>query len=511
MGTAARAIAFAILLPTAAQAVEENPPPGDYRKPVVIRFEQEINDISEQYLYRKLDAAEAYGADLVIVKIDSPGGELDATMCMAKRLRSTRAHTVAYIPDYAYSGGAVLALACDDIIMAPNAHIGDIGVIFVNWNLGAFQYAPEKIVSPFIEEVRTLAKKRGQQHGKAAGPAGEQYKWPPGLADAMIDKDVVLWKVKNKDTGKTTYMTEKEIESEEKPDQWEKIKQVFQSREGKFLTVNGETAVELQLAGAVVPGDEKLYEHYQLRERPIVYDWSWVDTTVRIMNSWWVTALLFIIGLIALYIEFSMPGIGVGGLTAILCFALFFWSHALGGTAGWLEIVLFAAGLMFLAVELFVIPGFGVAGVTGVLLLLVSIVMACQDFIIPENPQQWTQLTQNLLVVAVSGVICAFAVVYLSSRMGALPLFNRLILKPPGTGEQRESGGVAAGADDSPGDVEIRVGDQGIAQSALRPAGKARFGKQYADVVTDGDFINKNSRVEIMEIVGNRIVVREIG
>ena len=107
---------------------------------------------------------------------------------------------------------------------------------------------------------------------------------------------------------------------------------------------------------------------------------SGVDTAVTLLNLPLVTGLLFVIGLVALYIEFMHRAWGLGGLIAGLCFALFFWSRFLGGTAGWLEVILFVAGVAFLAMEVFVIPGFGIAGLTGLLLVFTSILMASQHF-----------------------------------------------------------------------------------------------------------------------------------
>ena len=103
----------------------------------------------------------------------------------------------------------------------------------------------------------------------------------------------------------------------------------------------------------------------------------------------WVTGLLFVVGLVALYVEVSTPGLGLGGLVSLLCFALFFWSRFLGGTAEVLEIVLFLTGVAFLAVEIFVLPGFGVAGITGLLLMLAGVLMASQTFLIPETKREW--------------------------------------------------------------------------------------------------------------------------
>ena len=472
-----------------------------YESGVLIHFDGMINKKLEWYVNLKLDEAEQAGADLVIVEIDSPGGYVDSSLQIATRLRDISwARTVAYIPREALSGAAIVALGCDEIIIAPgpSAVIGDAGAIEALEVGGQWQYVSEKARTDLARKVRDLAEAKGR---------------PPALAEAMVDMDLVVWQVKNTETGESTYMADHEIESDPRPERWQKGPRVREAREGKFLEVNGDRAVELGLANANAVDRDELIDGYRLPEPPRVCKLAGVDTAVYILNSPWITGLLFVIGMIALYVELSAPGIGVGGLTAVLCFAIFFWSRVLGMTAGWLEIILFVAGLMFLAVELFVLPGFGVAGLGGILLLLISVVLASQNFVIPETSHQMGQLTSTLLTVAGSGLICTFAMVYLSSRMGTLPVFNRLVLKPPQPGE-RAAGGAdevsGAAAAESGDGGQLAAGQRGIAQSALRPAGKVRFGKRYADVVTDAEFINKNAHVEIVEIIGNRIVVREV-
>jgi len=470
-----------------------------YESGVLIHFDGMINKKLEWYVNLKLDDAEEAGADLVIIEIDSPGGYVDSSLQIATRLRDISwARTVAYVPREALSGAAIVALGCDEIVIGPSAVIGDAGAIEALEVGGQWHYVSEKARTDLARKVRDLAEAKGR---------------PPALAEAMVDMDLVVWQVKNTETGETTYMADHEIESDPRPDRWEKGPRVGEAREGKFLEANGRRAVELGLANANAVDRGELIERYRLPGPPRVCKLAGIDTVVYILNSPWITGLLFVIGMIALYVELSAPGIGVGGLTAVLCFAIFFWSRVLGMTAGWLEIILFVAGLMFLAVELFVLPGFGVAGLGGILLLLISIVLASQNFVIPETSLQMGQLIRTLLTVAVSGLICTFAMVYLSSRMGTLPVFNRLVLKPPQPGEGAGGGAdeVPGAGDDESGDGgQLAAGRRGIAQSALRPAGKVRFGKRYADVVTDAEFINKNAQVEIVEIIGNRIVVREV-
>jgi len=321
----------------------------------------------------------------------------------------------------------------------------------------------------------------------------------------MVDKDLEVFRVKDRQTNAVTFMAEKDIRSEPNPDRWEKLNPVQETLGGNFLEVNGARAVELGLAEGNASSRDEMLRRYRLKDEPLVFEYSGVDTAVYVLNSPWITGLLFVVGLVALYVELSAPGIGIGGLTAGLCFAVFFWSRFLGGTADVLDIILFVAGVSFLLVELFVLPGFGVAGLTGMLLLLSSLILASQTFVIPHTQEEWRQLTGTLLVILVAGVIFAVAAYMLSKHFGALPMLNRLVLDPPELGVGKSA--VSAG----PGDQSpVQLGSRGTAVSALRPAGKARFGKQFVDVVTEGAFITKGSRVEVLEIHGNRVVVGQL-
>ena len=472
--------------------------PQDYSHPVLIRFEGPITPMLQQYFYRKLDAAEQDKSDLVIVEIDSPGGFLEESLEIANRLSDTTwAHTLAYIPREALSGAAIVALGCDEIVMAKTAKLGDAGPIFLGDD-ALFRHAPEKLRSDLVVEIRMLAEGSGR---------------PPALAAAMVDMDLVVYRVKNTDTGEETFMSEAELDSLEDSEVWEKGKPVHESREGYFLEVTGDRAVELRLAEANVANRQELKERYGIQGELTVLESSSVDVAVYILNHPFVTGLLFVIGLVALYIEFSMPGVGMGILTAGLCFALFFWSRFLGGTADWLELVLFVSGLAFLAVELFVLPGFGVAGLSGLLLLFCSLVLAGQTFVIPHTGRQLDTLTGTLFVLTVSGGTFLVLAVILSRSFGSLPFLSRLTLTPPDPEQiqpqqphpQQDQGASAGPAHRA----LVAPGDLGIADSALRPAGKARFGNRFVDVITDGEFITKGSRVRVVQTSGSRVLVSE--
>ena len=214
-------------------AAEAEPPAPKYQRAVLIRFEGTITPLLEQFLYRKLDDAKQDGADLVIVEIDSPGGLVESSFNIAHRLRDLDwAATVAYVPREALSGAAIVALGCEQIIMDPDAVLGDAGPIVLGEDF-LFRHAPEKVRSDLARKIRDLAEGRNR---------------PPALAEAMVDMNLVVYEVTDRQTGAKKFMSEHEIKSSPNPDQWEKGPPVLESREGSFLEVNGRRAVELTLA-----------------------------------------------------------------------------------------------------------------------------------------------------------------------------------------------------------------------------------------------------------------------
>ncbi|MEM8677933.1 MAG: NfeD family protein [Planctomycetota bacterium] len=466
----------------------EEPAQRKFRLAALIEFTGDINPLREAYFNRKLDKAMQDDVDLVIVEIDSPGGYVDSSLRLAETLANLQVHTVAYVPRQALSGAAIMSLGCDEIVMGPTARIGDAGPIFLGED-ALFRHAPEKIRSDLVRQVRDLAERSGR---------------PPALAEAMVDMDLVVYRVQNTETGETDFMSDPELESLEDPNLWEKGRPIQESREGLFLEVNGRTAVDLKLANGLADSREQLRKRYGLGEDDvIVMETDWVDGLVMILNMPIVTGLLFVVGLIALYIEFSAPGIGLGGLIAGLCFSLFFWSRFLGGTSDWLEVILFLAGLVFLIVEIYVIPGFGVAGFTGMLMLVASVVMASQDFVIPHSGLEMRSLTTNIIVTGVSAIVFLIAAVSLTKHLGMIPLLSQLTLAQVEPMAKEVS-------EEAPRLNGVGIGDVGHADSALRPAGRVMFDHRPVDVVTDGSFVEAGRQVRVIEISGNRIVVREI-
>ena len=486
---AAAALPLALLAAAARETPKAQPARG-----VLIRFEGVVSPGNEQYLRRKLEAAREMGANVVIIEIESGGGRLDSSYKIAEMLRDVDwARTVAYVPHMALSGAAIVALGCDEIVMGPHASLGDAGAIYQGQD-SLFRYVPEKLISPYAQWMRDLAASKGR---------------PPALAEAMVDKKLVVYRVENVKTHKPAYMSQRELNSQ--PDEWKKLGVVPQSGDGRFFTAVGKDAVDLGLAQATASTRDELKARCSIEGELPTLEPVVLDTTVQILNSPWITGLLLVVGLIGLYIEFTSPGVGFGGLLAAVCFTAFFWSHFLGGTANWLAATLFLLGIAFLAVELFILPGFAVAGLLGAVLVLSGLLMAMQGFFIPHTPQELTTLAQSMLVVFFAGAAFVVAAVTISKRMGSLPVFSRLMLPPPepaGAAARGEVGRAAApqAAED---DSLPAIGWVGVAESDLRPGGKARFGNRRLDVFTDGEFLPKGSRIVVVRTSGNRLMVSE--
>jgi membrane-bound serine protease (ClpP class) len=455
-----------------------------YKHGVIIDFNGEIGPGLEQYVLRKLEAAKEAGADLVVIEMDSPGGRLKESLELAWRFAQTDwAHTVAYVPHHAFSGAAVASLGCDEIIMGPNARWGDAGAIYRDEQ--AFQFVPQKLLSGFADELRGLAQAKHR---------------PPALAEAIADKSMKVYHVRNTKDGQETYISDREFNAH--PDEWKKLGEVAQSGGDRFLTLTGTEAKECDLASALVNDREELAARYGLKQFDVMTA-TWIDLTVALLTWWPMTGLLIIVGLTGLYIEFMSPGHGIGGLIGAACFLLLFWSHFLGGTAGWLSGLLFLLGVACIAVEIFLLPGTVVPGLLGSVLVLVSIVMVCQGFLIPENESELRTLAGTMAMIVVSGGIFVAAAVVITRRMDTLPMLNRLMLAPPDA-EPTEAKGAA------PGDEPLAVGDQGVAHTPLRPGGKGRFGQRTIDVLAGGDFLDRGTPIRVTRVSGNQVVVEAI-
>jgi membrane-bound serine protease (ClpP class) len=274
--------------------------------------------------------------------------------------------------------------------------------------------------------------------------------------------------------------------------------------------MNGDDAASLGL-GQVVSNEEELKSLYGLRGKLIRVDGpGWVDSLVTVLTDPYVSWLLLFVGLFMLVIELKLPGIGLPAIASALAFLLFFWSHYLSGTADQLEIILFLVGMVCLALELFVFPGFGVFGMSGILLMLCSIVMASHTFAWPTQDYEYREMGYTLLQLMAALVAVAGGAVAVARYLPSIPLLNRLVLKPePWTGVEQEDP-ITKPPLEGYESLAFLIGETGRTTSPLRPTGKARFGNLLLDVTADSFYVEPDSLVEVVDVQGTKVIVKKM-
>jgi membrane-bound serine protease (ClpP class) len=393
-------------------------------------------------------------AGLIVLDINTLGGRVDAAIQIRDALLTSKAKTVAFVHPRAISAGALISLACDFIVVTPGATIGAATPI----QLGADGAEPveEKMVSYFRTEMRTTAEAKGRR--------GD-------IAEAMVDASVF-------------------IEGLDPAD--------------KLLTLDTEAALQTGVADFRA-GDLRAVLQALGLDSARVQDVpeNWAEKLVRFLTDPVVSGLLMSLGSLGLLIELYSPGLGLPGAIGVLALSLFFGGHLIVNLAGLEELILLGVGLALLALEVFVIPGFGVAGIVGILCIVSSLVLTTIG--LPLNvllqTGAWVEpLTRVAIAMSVTVVGLIIAARYLpgSRAMSGLILSSTLASNVQASGPES-----FVSADES-----RFAGQVGITESDLRPVGVARFGEQRVDVVSEGGYVPAGSRVRVLEVEGARIVVR---
>lgn len=424
----------------------------------------------------RIEEALAEGRNFVCLRIDSPGGEPEQSLVLASYLAgldASRVRTVAWIPREARGDSALVATACDELVMGGDAVLGGEGAAAID------ERWAEAIAVAWREGV---AKKRDRS-------------W--SLPVALVAPGIVVRQATRPGSGRVGYFCDEELARLDDRDAWQPGAQVGVGP----LKLNGKAAESLGLAAHVVDGFDGVARAYGLEGDVALAAPGWADTLLDALASPGIAWLLLLIGGAGLYIELHTPGVGLGGFVAMVAFIIYFWSSHLHGTSGWLEVMLFLAGLFCLAAEIFVLPGFGVLGLGGGLLMVASLVLASQSFVLPSNAYQFRQLQWSLL--GILGAALGVAVVAVMARRW-LPesrLFRHVLLQPPGED--------AADVVDDP--LEALLGRTGETTSRLAPAGKARIDGGIHEVTSDGQLIEPGMAVEVVALRGGRLLVRAVG
>jgi membrane-bound ClpP family serine protease len=216
----------------------------------------------------------------------------------------------------------------------------------------------------------------------------------------------------------------------------------------------------------------------------------------------WLSMLLFVVGIIALSAELSTPGVGIAGIISAICFLLFFWIHLFQGTVEWLEILLILAGIVCLAAELFVLPGFGVFGVTGLILLAIGLLLAGQTFVFPTNDYQWHRTAQGIGQLGLIVMSLFVAAIVFRKQLANLPMVRWFALQPPKTDQDLVE------MEHAMEELRSFIGWHGTTISRCNPSGKASIGDRVFSVVSHGAWIDEDSEVEVVGLQENTLIVK---
>jgi membrane-bound serine protease (ClpP class) len=299
------------------------------------------------------------------------------------------------------------------------------------------------------------------------------------------------------------------------PNTYDLVNKKIVCPEGELLTLTANKAKEYGIAGAIVNDLEEALEYLEQQDGVRIsknvsrMETYWSEEMVRFLNSPAVSSLLVLGILLGIYMEFQAPGLGFPALLAVTCLVILVGSKYLMGLANWIEIAVVIVGIILLLVEIFVIPGFGVAGLSGILciiggLLAMWIKNAPDEFPWPKGEVAWEIFINGLMSISLGFILFVVTASLIAFNIERLPFLKRFVLKA--------ATGKRSGKDISPKSTaspieRLKLDQIGIALGPLRPAGKVKFDNEVADVVSDGEFIEKGQAVKIVDIHGNRIVV----
>ena len=493
-----------------APIVRTNTPPAlpaEGPRAFVIPIHTEIAETAYKAIRRKVGYCRSEGAELVIFDMDTPGGRVDWMKRIAETILNDLAdvYTVAYVNPEAISAGAIIAMACDEVIMSPTGSIGD--AMPVRSGPQGYVAIPEKERGKIESYLRAYVRLIAKRHG-----------YNVAMSEAMVTSTIELWVIRNRRTRELSLVDAAEWRGKvagapgqarpgDATGEWDYLR-TFDGPD-KPLTLDPPQAVFAGLSKHILGSLGELAEHYGVAEPPAVLEDTWSEELAGFLTSMTVTSVLLMAGIFLIYTEINTPGFGVAGGLAIVCFAIVFGSRYLIGLANWWEIALFVVGLVLIAVEVFVTPGFGVLGIGGILCCIVSLLAmaipnAPDKLPIPQVEMDWDLLASGAMALCLGFIGGLIACALVAKYLPKIPIAGRIVLAAA------ESTDEAPVGPSSPM-RHIAVGDVGAVEAVCRPVGKVRFGDDLFDAMAEGGAIEAGAKVRVLRKEGNRLVVEETG
>lgn len=384
-----------------------------------------------QYVTRGLNLAKQDDA-AVLLEVNTFGGRVDAATEIRDLILRMETPVITFVRERAISAGALISIAAPHIAMAQGSSIGAA--------------EPRPLDEKNVAYLRSEFESTAERHGR-----------DPRIAGAMVDANVVI---------------------EDLVDQ------------GQILSLTANQALEFEYADVIANYRNQVLAHYELDHLEVVeIERNWAERFAGFLTDPTVSQLLLTIGFLGIVIELISPGWGIPGFVGIVAMGLFFGGRIFSGLAGFEVMIFFVLGLVLLFLELFVIPGFGVIGIVGLLSIFGSIFLSYGNF--------YTALSSIIIALLISIIV----IVIFWKKFRKSSAWERFILT---TREDKDQGYTGAGS------YQQLVDKEGVTTSQLRPSGIVSIDGQRYDVVSEGGYIPINTEIKVVKVEGNRVVVRKI-
>lgn len=428
-----------------------------------IDIKNEIDNRTRIYLSKGLSEAQLLGADAILIHMNTYGGLVDAADSMRTAILYSPIPVSVFIDNNAASAGALISIAAKSIYMRKGANIGAATVV---------NQTGEAMPDKYQSYMRSMIRSTAEAHGKDTIVQGGDtiYKWKrdPKIAEAMVDERT-------------------------------KIPHVVDS--GKILTFTADEAVQWGYCDGIAESVDEVitkymgYDTYEIKS----YEPSWVDNLKGLLMNPLAQSLLIIIIIGGIYFEMQTPGIGFPSAASVIAAVFYFAPLYIEGLAANWEILIFIVGILLMLVEVFVIPGFGVAGISGIVLIIGGLTMALLNNTNFNFDNVSSMEAGRASLTVLMGLGFGFALmIWLSNRIGHKGIFRKVALVTDL--EEAVSGPV----------LTSLVGKEGTAATVLRPSGKVLIEGELYDGVSIQNYIEKGTPVKVVRFENAQVYVQAI-
>ena len=432
------------------------------------------------FIERSIAEAEENNASTIIFEVNTFGGRVDAATQIKDAILDSKVPTVAFINKRAISAGALISLSCEKVFMAGGATIGATTAVDMQGNK-----ASEKVISYMREEMAATAEKRGRDTYIARGMVDEELEFPNKVIKEFIndgeDIDTIKTKVYYLVIDGDTVIVD-DIEGR---------------KQGNLITLTTEQSLKYKIADASLENFEAVLDTLgfsNLAVNKTTENWS--ENFVRFLTNPVVASLLTTFGFLGILFELQSPGWGIPGSIGLICLALSLSASYIAELATMSDLLVILMGMLFLMLEAFVFPGFGVAGVAGIIFILWGLYL----LLLPDVPVGEEVLSQasNGLIIGIIGGLVGLVLLF---RAMTKTKFWRDLTSPDI--QKKEDGYVASFG------WEKLVGEEALTETDLHPSGWINVGNERVFALSEGNFIDKDVKVVILSVDGNRVVVRK--